>query len=89
MAETNPKTTPATSKTEEKEAPSRLQVFVNNHPRAAKVAAITGGVTAAVGMVQIARTLRANKDHLSSAVEHAGEAVSEVAASVSPSDTEA
>lgn len=89
MAETNNETHTGADASEPEVTPSRLQVFVNNHPRAAKVVAVTGAVTAAVGAVHITRTIAARKDHLSSAADHAGEALSEVAASVSPTDPEA
>lgn len=74
---------------EVEETPTWLQRRVNNHPRAAKVTAVIGGSIAALGVVQFARTLHANKDHLDSAVDHAGQALNEVAASTSPTDAEA
>lgn len=87
MAEThNQKTPPTDSQSEDEKAPSRLQNFVNNHPRAAKVVAVTGAATAAIGLVHITRTVKARKEHLVAAGEKAGEALSEVAASVSPTD---
>lgn len=63
--------------------------FTNNHPRAAKVLAITGGIGTAVGAALLVGTVKSNKDHLDSAGEHAKEAVSELGASVTPGDTEA
>lgn len=74
---------------ENEKAPTRLQVFVNKHPQAAKVVAITGAVIAGLGTVHVAKTVSARKDHLASAGEHVGEALSEVAASVSPEDPKA
>lgn len=74
---------------EPEETPGRLQVFVNKHPRAAKVVAISGGILAALGTVQIARTVHANRSHLELAGDHAKEAVSELSATVSPEDAEA
>lgn len=86
MAETTTNTPAAgtAEQTEDTPTPNRLQAFVNNHPRASKVVAVTGAALGAVGLVQLTRTLRSNRDHLSSAVDHAGAAVGEVAASVDP-----
>lgn len=69
--------------------PSRLQNFVNKHPRAAKVAAITGAVGTAIGVVCMTKTLQANKEHLDAAGDHAKEALHELSTSVSPQDPEA
>lgn len=82
---TSTDTAPAESETETP-VPTRLQAFTMKHPRAAKIVAITGAVTAVIGATHIARTVRARKDHLVSAGDHVGEALSEVAASVSPTD---
>lgn len=68
--------------------PTRLQKFVCKHPRAAKVAAITGGITAAAGVAITANTMRKNKHHLDQAADAAKEALHEVSESVSPTDTD-
>lgn len=68
--------------------PTRLQKFVCNHPRAAKVIAITSAVTAAAGVAVTANTMRKNKSHLDQAADHAKEALHEVSESVSPTDTD-
>lgn len=67
--------------------PTRLQSFVNKHPRAAKVVAITGAVTAALGAVQIARTAQANRHHAIAAGDHAQESLRELSATVTPQET--
>ena len=85
MAETNnQKPADPAKSSEENVAPSRFQNFVSNHPRAAKVAAVTGAIGTAVGGVLLVRTVKSNKDHLNSAAEHAGAALDEVTASVDP-----
>lgn len=66
------------------EAPTRLQKFVIQHPRAAKIVAITGAVTAVTGIVLVANTMRKNSDHLSNAGELSLEALQEMSESVSP-----
>lgn len=68
--------------------PTRLQNFVNKHPRAAKVVAITGAVTAAFGAVHFTRTVQANKDHAKAAGDHARDALNELANTASPTDTD-
>lgn len=73
----------------EETTPGRLQTFVNKHPRAAKIVAITGGVAAVLGTVQFARTVQANRKHLELASDHAKEALNELSTSVSPQDAEA
>lgn len=75
-------------KTEEN-APTRLQNFVNKHPRAAKVTAIIGAVTTAAGALHFARTVHSNKEHLELAGAHASDALDELAATTSPDATEA
>lgn len=64
--------------------PSRLQTFVNKHPRAAKVTAIIGAVTTAVGAVHLTRTVQANRRHVEQAGEHAKEALIDLSTAVSP-----
>ncbi len=91
MAE-NKQTTPETIVPDEpviEIAPTRLQAFVTRHPKAAKVVAITGAGLAAVGVVQVARTVKANKSHLEAAGEHMSEAASELSSSVTPASPEA
>ena len=66
------------------EEPTRLQKFVIQHPRAAKIVAITGAVTAVTGIVLVANTMRKNSDHLSNAGELSLEALQEMSESVSP-----
>lgn len=70
--------------TEEK-TPTRLQAFVINHPRASKVVAIIGGVTAVAGVAVTTNTVRKNRSHLKLAGEHAKESLNELSTSVSPS----
>lgn len=70
--------------------PTRLQVFVNNHPRASRVIAITGAVAAVAGVGTVANTARKNKHHLDAAAANVLEAGSEFSAAVSPtSETDA
>lgn len=88
-AQTPEQPTEATITDQPENAPTRLQVFVNKHPRAAKVVAIVGAVTTAVGAVQITRTVRSNKEHLELAGDHASAALDELAATTSPDATEA
>lgn len=74
----------------EEAQPTRLQKFVNTHPRASRVLAITGAVAAVVGVGTVANTARKNKHHLDNAVDHVQEAGSELSAAVSPtSETDA
>lgn len=68
--------------------PTRLQVFVNNHPRAARALAITGAVAAVAGVGTVANTARKNKHHLASAGDHVLEAGSEFSNAVSPDPSE-
>lgn len=91
MAENKPETTeaPAVPSIEEETKPSRLEVLVTRFPRASKVVAITGGITALVGGAQIARTVKARKSHLTEAGDSAKEAFDHLSASVSPVDPEA
>lgn len=86
-----PTTTPDASAAEAQlETPGRLQMFVNNHPRAAKVAAAIGTAGTVVGGVLFVKTLQSNKDHLDAAADHVKGAATELSASVNPSgDTEA
>lgn len=90
MAENPIKTpdAPVDPSTEETE-PTRLQVFVNKHPRAAKIVAITGAVTAVIGASHVTRTVSARRHHIVQAGDHAKEALDELSASVSPTDSEA
>jgi hypothetical protein len=87
--------TNSTTETEATEAqvvvePTRLQKFVNNHPRASRVIAIVGGVAAVAGVGTVARTATKNKHHLDNAAGHVLEAGSELSAAVSPtSETDA
>lgn len=64
--------------------PTRLQTFVTNHPRIAKVIAITGGVTAAVGAGVVANNMRKQRAHIIEAGHHAEQALMELSNSVSP-----
>lgn len=69
---------------------TRLQSFVNKHPKAARLLAITGAVGTVAGAVHFTRTLHANKDHLELAGDHAKEALNELSTSTSPNpDAEA
>jgi hypothetical protein len=88
MAENTPHT-PDESVDPTETQPTRLQVFVNNHPRIAKVTAITGAVTSVAGAVVVAKTVQANRAHVEAAGEHAKEALNELSTAVSPDDTEA
>lgn len=90
MAETNPETTNAPAEPQVfEEKQTWLQARVNNHPRAAKVLAVVTATAAVAGVVQFARTLKANKPHLNAAADHAKAGLDEVAASVSFPDPEA
>lgn len=92
MAENNDKNAPKAAvitDLPEEVTPTRLQSFVTKHPRIAKIATITGGVAAVIGTVQVARTVSARRHHLVEAGDHAKEALSELAATTSPTDTEA
>ncbi len=90
MAENNTKLAEATENPALDEVdPTRLQVFVNKHPRAAKIVAVTGAVAAVVGVSHLTRTVAARKHHLAQAGDHAKEALDELSASVSPTDPEA
>lgn len=89
MAENAPQTSPETPETDENVEPTRLQVFVNKHPRAAKITAIVGGVTAVAGAVHFTRTVQSNRAHVQQAGDHAKEALTELSTAVSPTDTEA
>lgn len=69
--------------------PTWLQRFVTSHPKSARVTAITGALAAAAGVVTVTRNLRANRDELDSAGDHAQEVVTDLSAAVSPTDAEA
>lgn len=86
MSETTATTVPLAEDVEPEleETQTRLQAFVNEHPRAAKLVAITGGVLAIAGGVHFTRTVKANRDHLSKAGDHAKGAVSELSNAASP-----
>lgn len=66
--------------------PTRLQVFVNKHPRAAKVLAVVGVTGTAIGGVMVAKTVQANRKHVDQAVDHAQEAVAELSTAVTPQE---
>lgn len=92
MAENNQNETPENDIVDEETVqPTRLQTFVTNHPRAAKLIAITGGVTAVLGTGIVTATVMKNKQHVILAGDHAKDALSELSTSVSPTtaDTEA
>lgn len=85
MAENNPKTLPADETVGEiEEKQNFVSRFAVKHPRVAKVAAITGGVTAVAGVLLTANTVRKNRNHLIAAGDHAKEALTELSTSVSP-----
>lgn len=65
-----------------------LQDKVNRHPRAAKAVAITGAVLSAIGVVQVGRTINANRSQLDSAATNAGELMSDLGQSVTPQSTD-
>lgn len=92
MTEQNQNQPTETESTDEAEVvqQTRLQSFVNNHPRAARAIAITGAVVAAAGVGTVVNTARKNKHHLAAAAEHVHEAGSELSNAVSPtSETDA
>lgn len=90
MAEHPTKTPDATpSEHVEEAAPTRLQSFVIKHPRASRIVAIAGGITAVAGVAHVTRTVSARRHHLNEAADRSKEALREVAASVSPTDPEA
>lgn len=82
-------TSPAVEVITDLPKPSLLQRFVTSHPKTARVTAITGALAAAAGAVTVSRNLRANKDELESAADHAGEALTDLSDAVSPTDPEA
>lgn len=82
---TNQNATPAPESTDEVEiVPTRLQMFVNNHPRASRAIAIAGAVATVAGTVTIANTVRKNKHHLDNAADSAQDALQELSNAVSP-----
>ena len=89
MAENTNETTHVITDVPEDSAPTRLQAFVAKHPRASKVVAITGATLAAVGVVQVARTVKSNKGHLEAAGDHAVAALDELSSTVDPASPEA
>lgn len=68
--------------------PNRLQKFVNNHPRASRVLAITGMVATVVSVGTVVHTASKNKHHLDNAADHVLEAGSELSSAVSPTSSE-
>ena len=64
--------------------PTRLQMFVLNHPRLARVVAIIGGLLAFFGVVTVATTVKKNKHHVELAAAHASDSVQELGHAVSP-----
>lgn len=64
--------------------PTRLQKFVNEHPRRARAIAILGGVASVGGTLLFATNLRKNKHHINAAGQHVLEAGSEISEAVSP-----
>lgn len=89
MTDQNPNSTTETEAPAEVVVePTRLQVFVNNHPRAARAIAITGAVAAVAGVGTVANTARKNKHHLDNAAGHVLEAGSELSNAVSPDPSE-
>jgi hypothetical protein len=90
MAETNQDPqTPVVDPSTEEQTPTRLQSFVAKHPRAARIAALTGVVGTVTGAVCVTRTVAAKRSHLEEAADHAKEALSELAATVDPASPEA
>lgn len=84
MAENNAQTAlKAAVEPETQSEPTRLQRFVNNHPRTAKVVAITGTISAVAGAVALTKKLRSNRNELESAADHANEALNDISSSVS------
>lgn len=68
--------------------PNFLVRTTNRFPRTTRVLAVTGVIAVAAAGAKLVSNVRGNKDNLASAAEHAGDAFSEVAASVSSPDTE-
>lgn len=91
MSDKNNTQTPTTESTDEVVVePTRLQKFVNNHPRASRAIAIVGAVATVAGTVTIATTMQKNKHHLNNAADQAQGALSELSNAVSPtSETDA
>lgn len=85
MAETTDPTPEADVPTD---APEEKQNFVSRfavkHPRAAKVIAIAGGVTAAGGVLLTVNTAKKNRAHLEAAGDHAKGVLTEISDAVSP-----
>lgn len=77
---------PAETENTEDARPTRLQVFVSNHPRAAKVLAIVGVTGTAVGAVTVAKTVSANRKHVDQALGHTQAAMSELSTAVTPQE---
>ena len=82
---TQPETTETTSTDEVVVEPNFVQKFATNHPRTAKVVAITGAVLSVGGVAIVANTVRKNKSHVDAAVDHLSEATAELSNAVSPS----
>lgn len=86
MTDKNSNETPDIEIVDESEVqPNKLQKFVNKHPRAAKVVAIIGGVTAVAGVATVTNTMLKNKQHLELAKDHTKETLHELSEAVSPS----
>lgn len=65
--------------------PNRLQKFVLNHPRAAKVIAIAGGATALLGSAVMTNNVRKNRHRVVNAATDVSDAIHEIGEAVSPS----
>lgn len=84
MAENNQNSEPVEAEIETK--PNFVVRLVNRYPRTAKVVAIAGATTAAVGVALTANTIKNNRAHLELAADHAQDAFQELSTAVSPTD---
>jgi hypothetical protein len=86
MTNENPTVAPTEAAPTEESVPklNRFQVFVLEHPRLSKVAAITGAIGTVGGVALLTSNLKKNSHRIDSAKEHLELAAGEFTEAVSP-----
>lgn len=88
MTETNHENASASAESQPEKPPNFGVRLANRFPRTARAFAVIGVGAVVVGGAKLAKNVLSNKDNLEAAADHAGAAFDEVAASMSPSDSE-
>lgn len=89
MTEITPTDTEAASTHSADPKPNRLKVFVANHPRITRASKVTLGLAGVFALGFGAANMKANKEKVADAVDHAKAAGDALSDSVATPDTEA